>query len=70
MQSFRVTYMDKQSGQTVTEAPRLLISVDGAHKSLAIGTDPMILATVPYDTDDMEMWSAARSRLQVGAAKR
>lgn len=61
VKKFKVQYTDA-SGVRVTEAPRLVISVDGQEKSLWIG-HTKILATVPRDTDDAELWALARARM-------
>lgn len=57
---FKMSYTDKATGQTVQEEPRLMISVDGSTKSLWVG-ESTILASLPRDAPDSELWNAARA---------
>lgn len=61
IKKFKLTYTDKKTGQTVqSEEPRLMISADGATKSLWVG-ESTILASVPRGVSDSELWQIARS---------
>lgn len=56
---FKLTYTDKLTNERVTEEPRLMITVDGKHKSLFVG-ESNVLATAPIDSPDAELWERAR----------
>ncbi len=60
IKKFKVTYTN-DSGEQVTEEPRLMLSVDGKHKSLFLGDGP--IATVPIDAPDNDLWTTARSNI-------
>ena len=61
---FKVAYTDKVTQARRLEEPRLMVSVDGKHKSLFIG-DGRVLATVSCETSDAELWARARERIVV-----
>jgi hypothetical protein len=58
---FRATYTNERQ-ERVTEQPRLMVTVDGKHKSLFLGDD-IVLATVPIESPDSDLWNQARLRL-------
>jgi hypothetical protein len=57
---FKVAYTNLE-GERVNEEPRLMISADGEAKSLVIG-QWQVLAEVPYEAPDAELWAKARAR--------
>lgn len=57
MATFKVTYI--QHGQTFTERPRLVITAGGKYKA-AFVSDNTVLASVPCEDPDADLWSAAR----------
>jgi hypothetical protein len=65
VKKFKCTYDDKTTGEhVVAEESRLMITADGGHKSLFIGAD-IVLATVPVDASDEELWTKARANFSV-----
>lgn len=58
VKKFKVTYTNA-ARERLTEEPRLMISVDGKHKSLFLGDKP--IASVPYDAEDADLWNQART---------
>lgn len=56
--TFSVQYTNG-TGTQVKERPRLVITVDGKHKSLWVG-EQTILATVPIDESDETLWNNAK----------
>jgi hypothetical protein len=56
------------SGERVLEHPRLVVTADGKHKSLLL-SDSTVLASVPYDTSDTELWTAARAKVNGGTSR-
>jgi hypothetical protein len=61
---FKLTYIIKSTNKRVTEEPRLMITTDGNHKSLFINENT-VLATVPIDHSDAELWNKARASLNI-----
>jgi hypothetical protein len=59
VKKFKVQYTNA-SGERVTEEPRLMVSADGAHKSLFLG-EGTVLASAPYATSDADLWARARA---------
>lgn len=59
---FKLTFTNA-TGERVTEAPRLIISVDGKEKALVVD-EAHRLASVPYDDADERLWAMARARAQ------
>jgi hypothetical protein len=61
---FKLAYTDKATQERRLETPRLMITVDGKHKSLFVG-DATVLATVPITDSDAELWNKARVNASV-----
>lgn len=57
---FRVECIDRAKCTRVAELPRYGVTEDGEHRFLVVGND-RILAMVPYDAPDHELWSYARA---------
>lgn len=67
VKKFSLTYTNALTQERVTERPRVMITVDGKHKSLVVG-DATILATRPIESHDADLWNAARARFASPAA--
>lgn len=56
---FCVSYTNKKTGTRIeNERPRLMLTVDGAHKSLFLGD--AVLVSVRVNESDETLWKAAR----------
>jgi hypothetical protein len=59
-ETFTMSYTDNR-GRRVTAKPRLVMRVDCKHKdkALVVGTH-LVLATVPWERSEAELWALAR----------
>jgi hypothetical protein len=66
LKKFTLTYTDSRTNARVKEMPRLMMTADGKHKALFVGADT-VLASVPIEDSDAELWNKARASLVAGA---
>jgi hypothetical protein len=59
---FSIQYTNKESGRVAVERPRVMITVDGKHKSLFVG-ESHVLFTLPSDAPDAALWGGLKNKL-------
>lgn len=66
---FTLEYTDARTQMRMRERPRLLISADGKTHSLVVSADPpLILASLPADSSEGELWSLAKQNALLARA--